>query len=69
MSSKKELLYSIAQDLGLREARLTLCLPCIKEPAAPDAADLGPCEDPEFLDQLLGGCSAVGKEGQSCSMT
>ena len=49
LSNKKELLDSIFQGLAFREATRTLSLPCIKEPAAPDAADLEPYEDPAFF--------------------
>ena len=49
MSNKKELLDYIFQDLGFKEATRTLSLPCIKEPATTDAADLEPYEDPTFF--------------------
>ena len=54
LSNRKELLDSIFQDLGFKEATRTLSLPCIKEPAAPDAADLEPYEDPTFFRSIVG---------------
>ena len=45
---------SIFQDLGFNEATRTLSLPCTKEPAAPDAADLERYEYPAFLRSIAG---------------
>ena len=53
MSNKKELLYSIFLDLGFTEATRTLSLPCIKEPATPDAADFEAYEDPTFFRSIV----------------
>ena len=54
MSNKKELLDSIFQDLGFKEATRTLSLPCIKEPATPDAAGLEPYEDLALFRSIVG---------------
>ena len=55
------MLDSIFQDLGFKEATRTLSLPCIKEPAAPDAADLEPYEDPTLLRLIVGRLLYLGR--------